>query len=97
MTSKPKKPHHTRVDARVRTAVDGPYSGLNFSETTNHEVQCSEIGALQFVVLLHFLIVWACCKASKSDEPLSQLPLARLESRSPCTRYVADELTTVGL
>ena len=29
------------------------------------------LGALQFVELLHFLIVWVCCEASDPGEPLS--------------------------
>jgi hypothetical protein len=54
------------------------------------------LGALQFVVLLHSLIVLACFRASAPGEPLSQLPLTHTQSRSSCTRYVADELTTEG-
>jgi hypothetical protein len=52
------------------------------------------LGALQFVVQSHFLIVLACFMASEPGELCQQLPRARLESRSSCTRYVADELTT---
>ncbi len=54
------------------------------------------LGALQFVVLLHFLIVLACFRASEPGEPLSQLRLTHTRSRSPCSRYVADELATEG-
>jgi hypothetical protein len=50
------------------------------------------LGVLQFVVLLHCLIVLACFTASEPGEPLSQLPLAHTQSRSSCKRYVTDEL-----
>jgi len=45
---------------------------------------------------LHFLIVLACFRASEPGEPLSQVPLTHTQSRSSCTRCVADELTTEG-